>query len=405
MYKEELLERFLRYVKINTCSDETSDTIPSTKHQFDLADILKDELLKLGIKDAYVDEHCYVYGHLEATKGHENDKGIAFIAHMDTVSDFCMGRTINPIIHENYDGEDIALKDRVIKVSDYPHLKEMKGCTLITGDGTTVLGADDKAGIAEIMTMISVLQKENIPHGRICIAFTPDEEIGSGADLLDLERLGAAYGFTADGDTEGVIEYENFNAASTKIDIKGVNIHPGDAKDIMINAAAVSAEFQSELPMDESPRNTNGYEGFYHLLRIEGTVESAHMDYIIRDHDKNKFEERKEMMLSIAKKLNKKYADGTVKITITDSYYNMEEMIRPHMYIIERAKKAVLDAGLASEFKPVRGGTDGSKLSFRGLPCPNLGTGGHAFHGPYEHISLDGMQKATEILVNIAKAE
>ena len=405
MYKKELLERFLRYVKINTCSDENSKTVPSTQHQFELAELLKDELLGLGIADAHVDENCYVYGHLEATKGHEKENGIAFIAHMDTVSDFCEGKTITPVVHENYDGGDIVLKDRTIKVSDYPHLKEMKGRTIITTDGTTVLGADDKAGVAEIMTMLEVLINENIPHGRICVAFTPDEEIGSGADLLDLEKLGAAYGFTSDGDFEGIIEYENFNAASAKIDITGVNIHPGDAKDIMIDAAAVAAELQSMLPEKETPRNTSGYEGFYHLMHIEGTVEAAHMDYIIRDHDREKFEAKKANILAIAEKLNEKYGEGTVKATVTDSYYNMEEMIRPHMDIIERAKKAIKEAGMEPKFKPVRGGTDGSKLSFRGLPCPNLGTGGFAYHGPYEHASLEGMEKSTEILVNIAKAE
>lgn len=402
--RQELLERFLKYVQIYTPSDETSETTPSTRWQFDLANALKEEMDVLGITGAYVDENCYVYGYLPATEGYEDVPAIAFIAHMDTVSDFCEKAAV-PVIHEDYNGEDIILPEegRVIKTSDFPHLKEMKGRTIITADGTTVLGADDKAGIAEIVTMAEELIRTGEPHGKICMAFTPDEEIGSGAGLLDLDRLGADFAFTLDGGIEGGIEYETFNAASAKIHISGVNVHPGSAKDIMVNAGAIACEIQAALPEAEQPRNTSGYEGFYHLISVNGTVEKADLVYIIRDHDRIRFEERKENVSRIVEAINVKYGEDTAQAVIKDSYYNMAEILKDHMDIVESAKKATEDAGLTALITPVRGGTDGSALSFRGLPCPNLGTGGAGYHGPFEHISLEGMERSVEVILNIVK--
>lgn len=401
--KEQLLERFLRYARINTPSCETSETTPSSACQFDLARILVEEMNSMGISGARVDEHCYVYGFLPATKGYEAKPAMGLIAHMDTVSDFC-DRPVVPVVHENYDGRDIELPGgRRIPVSDYPHLKGMKGRTIITSDGTTVLGADDKAGIAVIMTLAQILLEQQIPHGKICIAFTPDEEIGSGAELLDLEAFGADYAYTLDGDLEGGIEYETFNAASAKVEISGVNIHPGSAKDIMINASVVGSEFQNALPEKEQPRNTSGYEGFYHLVSFEGTVEKALLRYIIRDHDRGIFEQRKKQFEIIAEKLNQKYGDGCVRVTLQDSYYNMAEIIKDHMELVDQAAAAARKAGIEPVITPVRGGTDGARLSFRGLPCPNIGTGGFAFHGPYEHVSLEGMELAVQMMLNIIK--
>lgn len=402
--KEKMLERFLRYVKVYTPSNEESAETPSSKFEFDLAQLLENEMKELGISDAHVDEHCYVYGHIPATAGYENVPKLGFLAHMDTVSDFCE-KPVNPLVHENYDGKDIYLEagERTISVKDYPHLAKMAGRTIITSDGTTILGADDKAGVAEIMTLAAELIQKEIPHGKICIAFTPDEEIGSGAELLDLEDFGADFAYTADGDLEGGIEYETFNAASAKVVVKGVNVHPGSAKDIMVNAAVVGSEFNSALPESEQPRTTSGYEGFYHLVSFQGIVEKAELKYIIRDHDKEKFESRKQRFLEIAEELNAKYGADTVSVEIEDSYYNMAEILKDHMHLVETAKKAAEECGIEPRISPVRGGTDGARLSFRGLPCPNLGTGGAAFHGPYEHISLEGMEKAVQMLTKIVE--
>ncbi|MCF0228372.1 MAG: peptidase T [Parasporobacterium sp.] len=401
--KDRLTERFCRYVRVHTSSDENSTTQPSTERQFDLAELLVKEMHEIGISDAAVDEKCNVTGHIPACEGCENAPAIGFIAHLDTVSDFCSRGTV-PVLHYDYDGGDITLSEsgRVLSPSEFPELYELKGRTVITSDGITVLGADDKAGIAEIITMADEIIKNDIPHGRICIAFTPDEEIGGGAQTLDLEAFGADFAFTADGDTEGTIEYENFNACSASVVFTGVNVHPGSAKDVMVNAACAAAEFNSMLPETETPRNTEGYEGFYHLVSMSGAVESAKLYYIVRDHDELKFAERKKVLNDIASELNGKYGDGTVKIEIKDSYRNMIEKIRPHMHLIEHAKEAIIKTGLVPSVKPVRGGTDGAQLSFRGLPCPNLGTGGHAFHGPYEYISVEGMESAAQILINIA---
>lgn len=400
--REKLLERFLRYVQIHTPSDENSETTPSTKWQFDLANVLADEMREMGVSDVFVDEHCYVYGSIPATEGCENAPAIGFIAHMDTVSDFCE-KNVTPVIFEQYDGEDIVLPNagRVIRTKDFPHLMEMKGRTIITADGTTILGADDKAGIAEIMTLADEILCGDIQHGKICIAFTPDEEIGSGAGLLDLDRLGADFAFTMDGGLEGGLEYETFNAASARIHINGVNVHPGSAKDIMVNAGAIACELQGMLPQEQQPRYTCGYEGFFHLISISGTVEKADMSYIIRDHDRQIFAERKELVSRICAELNEKYGEGTVQTEIKDSYYNMAEILKDHMDIVQNARRAIEMAGLNAEIMPVRGGTDGSALSFRGLPCPNLGTGGAGFHGPYEHISLEGMEASLQVLLNL----
>jgi len=402
--KEQLLERMIRYAKIYTPSDETCEEVPSSKCQFDLAYELEREMKELGLSDVFTDEHCYVYGWIPASEGCENAPSIGFNAHIDTVSDFC-STPVHPVVHENYDGKDIYLEagNRTITLKDFPHLAEMKGRTIITSDGTTILGADDKAGIAEIMTMAQEVISSGMPHGRICIVFSPDEEIGGGASLLDLEKFGADFAFTVDGGLEGGLEYETFNAAAAVINFAGVNVHPGTAKDIMVNAAGAACEFQSALPQNEKPENTCGYEGFFHLTDMQGTVEKAQLRYIIRDHDKVKFEQRKNRISEIAAVLNEKYGAGTVEVQIKDTYYNMYEILKDHMEIVELAKKAIEEAGMTPVIEPVRGGTDGAQLSFRGLPCPNLATGGHGFHGPYEHISLEGMEKSTQVLLNIVR--
>ena len=397
-------ERFLTYAAIRTPSDENSTTSPSSKCQFELADLLKDEMLAIGIADAHVTEYCYVYGTIPATPGLESKPKIGFIAHMDTVSDYC-DHDIKPIVHENYDGGDLALgtSGRKLSVKDFPHLPSLKGRTLITTDGTTVLGADDKAGIAEIMTMAERLIKENIPHGTICIAFTPDEEVGAGTAHFDVEKFGADFAYTLDGDSEGEIQYENFNACKADFEITGFGVHPGSSKDTMINACLVAMEINQMLPGCETPRGTEDYEGFFHLTNMSGDVTSAELHYIIRDHDKDYFEMRKNTLRLIEKDLNAKWGEGTVKLTITEQYKNMSEIIAGCMHLIENAKQACVNANVAPQILPIRGGTDGCQLSFKGLPCPNLGTGGHAYHGPYEHITVEGMDQATDIVLELVK--
>ncbi|MGN8961074.1 peptidase T [Bariatricus sp. HCP28S3_D3] len=397
-------ERFLTYAAIRTPSDENSTTSPSSKCQFELADLLKDEMLAIGIADAHVTEYCYVYGTIPATPGLESKPKIGFIAHMDTVSDYC-DHDIKPIVHENYYGGDLALgtSGRTLSVKDFPHLPSLKGRTLITTDGTTVLGADDKAGIAEIMTMAERLIKENIPHGTICIAFTPDEEVGAGTAHFDVEKFGADFAYTLDGDSEGEIQYENFNACKADFEITGFGVHPGSSKDTMINACLVAMEINQMLPGCETPRGTEDYEGFFHLTNMSGDVTSAELHYIIRDHDKDYFEMRKNTLRLIEKDLNAKWGEGTVKLTITEQYKNMSEIIAGCMHLIENAKQACVNANVAPQILPIRGGTDGCQLSFKGLPCPNLGTGGHAYHGPYEHITVEGMDQATDIVLELVK--
>lgn len=396
-------ERMLNYVKVWTTSDSSSETVPSTSRQFDLAKILVEEMKELGIEDAHVDDKCYVYGTLPATKGYEDKAKLGFIAHLDTSEDIS-GQNVNPQIIENYNGEDIVLGNsgRVIKVSDFPHLKGFKGRTLITTDGTTLLGADDKAGIAEIMTAIEIIQKENIPHGKICIGFNPDEEIGTGAHNFDVEKFGADFAYTLDGWLEGQIEYENFNASSAIFEIKGINVHPGSAKDIMVNSQLLAMEINSMLPK-ETPATTEGYEGFYHLMETTGSVEYSKLVYIVRDHDADKFAARNEFLENIAKTMNEKYGEDVVTLTIKQQYRNMKEQIEPCMHLIDNAKKAIKSVGLEPTVDAIRGGTDGAQLSFKGLPCPNLGTGGAAYHGACEHISVEGMDKVVDIAVELVK--
>jgi len=395
-------ERFLNYVKIHTTSDEESGLHPSFKGEFDLAHVLVDELKELGMSGVRVDEHCYVYAYLPAPPGYENATKLGFIAHMDT-SPEASGKDVKPVIREHYDGSDIVLEGTgdILSVSRFPELKDFIGDTIITTDGTTLLGADDKAGVAEIMTAMDTIITENIPHGEIWVGFTPDEEIGEGADFFDLKNFGATYAYTVDGGDVNALEYENFNAAGAEIAIKGVSVHPGSAKDIMVNAALVGMELHSLLPAAMSPEHTEGYEGFFHLTSFTGQVSSAKMSYIIRDHDHDLFEQKKVMLQDAVAAINKKYGDGTVTLTIKDSYYNMLEKIKPHMHLIENARLALKKAGLNPIDVPVRGGTDGARLSYDGLPCPNLGTGGCNFHGTYECCSIDKMDKAVEIILNL----
>lgn len=397
-------ERFLNYVKIHTTSDENSNTTPSTRRQFDLAEILAEEMKKLGVKDVRVDENCYVYGAIPATPGYEDKPAIGLIAHLDTAPDFC-GEHVNPQIYRNYNGEDVTLGDsgKVLSVKTFPHLKELKGRTLITTDGTTLLGADDKAGIAEIMTVAEELLKGTMPHGKICIAFTPDEEVGSGADKLDIPAFGAQYAYTADGGCENEIVYENFNASEAVFKIRGFNIHPGEARNKMINAALVGMEINSMLPNLQTPAHTELYEGFFHLCEMEGTVENATLQYIIRDHSAASFEARENTLRHIEKIMNEKYGQGTVKLEIHEQYRNMIEKVAPCMQLVDYAKDAIRELGMEPNTDPIRGGTDGAQLSFRGLPCPNLGTGGYAFHGPYEHITAEGMDTAVHVMLGILK--
>lgn len=401
----DVLERFLRYVVIDTPSDEETGCTPSTKCQFNLAHVLVEEMKAIGIADAHVDEKCYVYGTIPATKGLEEVPAIGFIAHIDTVSDFA-DHSVCPMVHENYDGGDIVLGDsgRILSPKEFPHLKKLVGRTIITSDGTTILGADDKAGVAEIMAAMAKLVKEERPHGKICIGFTPDEEIGSGAEFLDIAKFGAQFAYTIDGDEEGGIEYENFNAASAKIEVRGVNVHPGSSKNVMVNAALVAMEFAAMLPEAETPRNTEGYEGFYHLIDMKGEVGEAVLRYIVRDHDAGKLEDKLKNLKRIEEALNEKYGEGTVALTTKHEYRNMREMVEPHMHLITNAEKAARASGIEPFTVPIRGGTDGAALSFRGLPCPNLGTGGYGAHGPYEHVTLEGMEKMVEMILEIVQA-
>ena len=396
-------DRLLKYVAYWTTSDESGSVIPSSEREFALGRELKQELEDLGLSRVILTDHCYVYGLLPATSGMEDRKAIGFIAHMDTAPDYS-GENVKPQIIENYDGSDILLKgsNTYLKVSDFPTLEPLTGRTLITTDGTTLLGADDKAGIAEIMTALEQIITEGTPHGDIWIGFTPDEEIGAGADLFDLDYFKADFAYTVDGDYEGEVAYENFNAASADFIIHGVNVHPGEAKDIMVNAALLATEIVSRLPKAETPAHTEGREGFYHLTDMSGDVAFAKLSFIVRDHDKDIFESRLNLLRTIEVEMNQEYGAGTVELTITHSYENMLSVIEQHMDVIERAQNAIRESGLEPISRPVRGGTDGARLSFMGLPCPNLGTGGYGFHGPYEHISVEGMETAVRIIKSIA---
>ena len=397
-------ERLLKYVSYWTTSDEECRQIPSSDREFELGRVLEQELKELGLEKVVLTDHCYVYGLLPATPGYENRKAVGFISHMDTAPDFS-GKDVKPQIIPNYDGKDVLLKgnNTLLKVSAFPTLKTLAGRTLITTDGTTLLGADDKAGVSEIMTAVEQIIKEGIPHGDLWIGFTPDEEVGCGADLFDLDYFKADFAYTVDGDYEGEVAYENFNAASASFEIRGVNVHPGEAKDIMINAVLVGCELASMLPERETPAHTEGREGFYHLMNMSGDIASARLDYIIRDHDKASFENRLATLQKITDALNEKYGDGTVTLKTQESYLNMLEVIEQHPEVVDIAKKAIKNVGLEPLSRPVRGGTDGARLSFMGLPCPNLGTGGYGFHGPFEHVTVEGMETAVSVIKEIVK--
>ena len=394
-------ERFLKYAAFPTMSTGASATVPSTKKQLALSAYIAEELKALGLSDAHVDGYGYVYATLpKNTDGDINTIGL--IAHVDTSPD-APDENVKARVYE-YSGGDITLnaeKNIVMRVSDYPNLEKYKGHHLIVSDGTTLIGADDKAGVAEIITAVERLITSNAPHGTVKIAFTPDEEIGRGADKFDVKGFDADYAYTVDGGALGEIEFENFNAAGARITVHGVSIHPGSAKGKMKNAALIATEFNALLPENEIPSMTENYEGFHHLSKIEGSIEHATLSYIIRDHDREKFEEKKKFFLTVADKLNKKYGDGTVEISITDTYYNMREVIEKHMYTVERAERAMTDVGVTPNIIPIRGGTDGARLSFMGLPCPNLCTGGENFHSRFEFISVEAMDKITDILVKI----
>lgn len=395
-------ERFIKYAVIPTPSDENSTTVPTSACQFDLAKLLVEELKELGITNAHMDDKGFVYGHIPATAGYENCTRLGFIAHMDTVADYC-DQEIVPVLTENYNGEDLVLgtSGRVLRVKDFPHLPTLKGRTLITSNGNTILGADDKAGIAEIMTVAERILTENTPHGPLSIAFTPDEEVGTGSHSFNVPDFQADFAYTLDGGREGEIEYENFNACSASFEIEGFSVHPGSAKDTMINACLVAMEINNLLPGTEIPRNTENYEGFYHLTDMSGNEAHATLNYIVRDHSACHYDSRIETLRHIEKFINEKWGAGTVTLTIKEQYRNMSEIIETCMHLIENAKLAAKNAGIEPTVVPIRGGTDGAYLSFHGLPCPNLGTGGFAFHGPYEHITVEGMDFATNMILEL----
>ena len=396
-------KRLLKYAAFHTTSDEDSETSPSTARQFALAEALRDELIALGVSNVRMSEYCYVYGEIPASAGCENAPAIGFIAHMDTSPD-APGENVRPRVWEDYDGGDVAIGNGLtLSVRDFPHLKGLAGRTLITTDGTTLLGADDKAGVAEIMTLAERVIKEGIPHGKICIGFTPDEEVGRGPDHFDVAGFGADFAYTADGDMENCIEFENFNAAAAKAVFTGKSVHPGTAKGVMVNAALLAMEFDAALPKGQTPADTENYEGFWHLTDMKGDVSSAVLQYIIRDHDAASFASRIAKLEEIAADMNARYGEGTVKLTVREQYRNMRERIEPCMHLVENAEAAIAEGGMTPVRKPVRGGTDGARLSFMGLPCPNLGTGANAFHGPYEHATVEGMDAAVGTLVGIVK--
>lgn len=402
----DLIERFLKYVSIDTCSDEESGTSPSSAKQHDLAKLLANELEEMGAQEVIYDkEHCYVYATVPASEDCENTPVIGFIAHMDT-SPAMSGANVKPGIIKNYDGKDIVLNAKeniVLKVADFPEILKYVGQDLIVTDGTTLLGADDKAGVAEIMTMAEYfLTHPEQKHGKIRIGFTPDEEIGCGPDYFDVKGFGADFAYTVDGGALGELEFENFNAAGAKVFVHGRSVHPGSAKGKMKNAILIAQEFQSLLPVFENPMYTEMYEGFYHLDSIAGNVEETKMDYIIRDHDKTKFAAKKTRFLAAAEFLNDKYGEGTIEVKMSDSYYNMREVIEENMHLIDRVKEAMEELEITPIISPIRGGTDGARLSFMGLPCPNICTGGENFHGKYEYACVQSMEKIVELLVKLA---
>ncbi len=400
---ESVLQKFLRYVAIDTQSDENSETFPSTEKQKTLLTLLADELRALGVPQVSMDQYGYVMARIPSNCC-DGLPAIGFIAHVDTSPDM-PGSNVQPRIIEKYDGSDIILskeKKVVLSTNEFPELRDYVGQTLITTDGTTLLGADDKAGIAEIMCAVEhVMAHPEFKHGDICIGFTPDEEVGRGVDHFDVKKFGATYAYTMDGGKIGELEYENFNAAGAKISIQGRNIHPGYAKNKMVNALHVATEFNALLPVNDRPEHTDGYEGFYHLVHLSGEVEKATMQYIIRDHDREIFEKRKEFILKCAHGINAKYGADTISVELKDQYYNMCEQVEPHIHIVEKAEKAMKMAGVKPLVHPIRGGTDGSRLSYMDLPCPNIFAGGHNFHGKYEFVPLQSMEKAVEVILNI----
>ena len=400
----DLKERFLKYVSYDTQSSEESTTFPSTEKQKVLLAALRDEMEALGMTEVSMDQYGYVMGTVPATPGCENAPVIGFIAHADTSPDMS-GKDVKPRVIEEYDGCDIALNGQLtMRVADFPELEFFKGHTLIHTDGTTLLGADDKAGVAEIMTAAEhLLAHPEVKHGKIRIGFMPDEEVGRGVDFFDVRAFGADFAYTVDGGMEGELEYENFNAASAKIEIQGRNVHPGYAKDKMINAIQVACELNALLPAWERPEHTEGYDGFYHCIALNGTVDQAQISYIVRDHDSARFEARKNYMQECVDLLARKYGEGVLTLTLKDSYYNMRKMVEPHPQVIDKAIEAMKMAGVEPLVKPIRGGTDGARLSFMGLPCPNIFTGGMNFHGRYEYCSLTTMHKAMQVILNLAQ--
>ena len=410
-----ILDRFLQYVRFTTTSDEKASTCPSTAGQLELGNYLAQELKNIGLSQVKIDEHGYVYGMLPATFGHETDDAIGFISHMDTSPDFS-GVNPKPQVFENYNGSDVVLQGSgdVLRTSEFLDLETLKGRTLVTTDGTTLLGADDKAGMTAIVTAMERLAESDrngaqIPHGDIWVGFTPDEEIGRGADLFDLNYFKAKYAYTVDGSYEGELAYENFNAATAIFKVRGKSVHPGEAKGIMKNASLIAAEIAMALPKNETPATTEGREGFYHLIDMQGDVSEAKLVYIVRDHDQQIFEKRLKTLEKLAVIFNSKYGgvqtDPVISVEIKNSYSNMLQVIERYPQVLERACSAIRKAGIEPVSKPVRGGTDGARLSFMGLPCPNLGTGGYAYHGPFEHVTVEGIETVSRIILNIAMAQ
>ena len=399
----DIIERFLKYVSFDTQSDEDSDTVPSTSKQLVFAKYLRDELKEEGFDDVEMDDNGYVYATLKSNMK-KDVRTIGFISHYDTSPD-CSGKDVKPRLIRNYDGNDIELSPGIISsTKKFPELLAHKGEDIIVTDGHTLLGADDKAGIAEIVQAMCWLRDhDEVKHGDIRMGFNPDEEIGMGAHHFDVDKFGCEWAYTMDGGDLGDLEFENFNAASAKVTIKGVSVHPGYAKGKMVNANRLAAEFAMMLPADETPETTEGYEGFYHLLGVESNIENAKLSYIIRDHDRERFESRKDFIVECVKKMNEKYGEGTVEADVKDQYYNMKEKIDPNMHVIDIVLKAMQDCGVPPKVEPIRGGTDGAQLSFKGLPCPNIFAGGVNFHGPYEFVSVQVMEKAVQVIINICK--
>ncbi len=394
----------MKYVSFDTQSDESSTTFPSTDKQLVLLRHLKEELETIGLTEVSMDKYGYVMATLPASKGYENAPVIGFISHVDTAPDMS-GANVKPHVVENYDGRDIRLGDDCwLRVEEFPELAFFKGHTLIHTDGTTLLGADDKAGVAEIVTAMEwLVAHPEVKHGKIRVGFTPDEEIGRGVDYFDVKKFAADFAYTMDGGMEGELEYENFNAAGAKIQIAGRNVHPGMAKNKMINAIDIACELNAMLPCEQRPQFTEHYEGFFHCVGIKGSVEEAEISYIIRDHDSDKFEQKKQLMWDVVNFLQRKYGEKHLTLTLKDQYYNMRKMVEPHPQLIEKARRAMIEAGVKPQVKPIRGGTDGSRLSFMGLPCPNLFTGGMNFHGRYEYASLTTMNRAMNTIINLAR--